>query len=251
MDHDHTRPSEVTLSTSTLLGIFFALVLVCAVFFGFGYSMGRHSMQSAATNTAAAAEDVNFNGFKPSPGSPAAQAANKNAISDSRTASSDSRSASSDSRSASSDSRSASTTRTAASSGADPSSDRTSSPAPATNAVSAASNTNHASVAAGNGAGQPSPARAAAPPASQPTAVAAESGTSNSASAMVQVAAVSHQEDADVLVRALKKRGHDVIARQDPADKLIHVQLGPFASRKDAEAMRQTLLTEGYNAIVK
>lgn len=68
---------------------------------------------------------------------------------------------------------------------------------------------------------------------------------------MVQVAAVSHQEDADVLVRALKKRGHDVIARQDPADKLIHVQLGPFASRKDAEAMRQTLLTEGYNAIVK
>ena len=68
---------------------------------------------------------------------------------------------------------------------------------------------------------------------------------------MVQIAAVSHPEDADVLVRALKKHGHDVVTRQDPSDHLIHVQLGPFSSRKDAEAMRQTLLTEGYNAIVK
>lgn len=68
---------------------------------------------------------------------------------------------------------------------------------------------------------------------------------------MVQIAAVSHPEDADVLVRALKKHGHDVVTRQDPSDHLIHVQLGPFSNRKDAEAMRQTLLTEGYNAIVK
>ena len=35
------KASEITLSTASLLGIFFGLVLVCGVFFGFGYSMGR------------------------------------------------------------------------------------------------------------------------------------------------------------------------------------------------------------------
>ena len=38
---------EISLSTATILGIFFALALLCAVFFGFGYSMGRKSGQPA------------------------------------------------------------------------------------------------------------------------------------------------------------------------------------------------------------
>ena len=42
-----------------------------------------------------------------------------------------------------------------------------------------------------------------------------------------------------------------VVARTEPQDKLFHIQVGPFASRKDAEAMRQRLLADGYNAIVK
>jgi cell division septation protein DedD len=70
-------------------------------------------------------------------------------------------------------------------------------------------------------------------------------------SVVVQVAAVSHQEDADVLMTALKKRGYTVTIRQEPQDKLLHVQVGPFANKKDAEAMRQRLLADGYNAIVK
>jgi cell division septation protein DedD len=70
-------------------------------------------------------------------------------------------------------------------------------------------------------------------------------------SAVVQVAAVSHQEDADVLMNALKKHGYNVAIRQEPQDKLLHVQVGPFANKKDAEAMRQRLLADGYNAIVK
>jgi cell division septation protein DedD len=68
---------------------------------------------------------------------------------------------------------------------------------------------------------------------------------------IVQVAAVSHQEDADLLISALKKRGYTVFIRQEPQDKLLHVQIGPFATKKDAEAMRQHLLSDGYNAIVK
>ena len=68
---------------------------------------------------------------------------------------------------------------------------------------------------------------------------------------MVQVAAVSHQEDADLLVTALRTKGYAVAARQNPADQLIHIQVGPFTNRKDAEAMRQRLLNDGYNAILK
>ncbi|HEY1985583.1 MAG TPA: SPOR domain-containing protein [Terracidiphilus sp.] len=68
---------------------------------------------------------------------------------------------------------------------------------------------------------------------------------------MVQIAAVSHPEDADVLVGALRKRGYAVTAHRDPMDGLLHVQVGPFANRNDAFAMRQKLLNDGYNAIVQ
>ncbi len=68
---------------------------------------------------------------------------------------------------------------------------------------------------------------------------------------MVQIAAVSHQEDADVLVGALRKRGFAVTLRRDPADNLIHVRIGPFASLNDANATRQKLLDDGYNAVVQ
>ena len=68
---------------------------------------------------------------------------------------------------------------------------------------------------------------------------------------MVQIAAVSHPEDAEVLVDALRKRGYSVTARRDVGDSLIHVQTGPFVNRNDANAMRQKLLNDGYNAIVQ
>lgn len=68
---------------------------------------------------------------------------------------------------------------------------------------------------------------------------------------MVQIAAVSHSEDAQVLVDALRKRGYEVTARRDVSDNLIHVQTGPFVNRNDANAMRQKLLNDGYNAVVQ
>ena len=33
--------TEITLGTGRLLGLFFGLVVVCAVFFGLGYTLGR------------------------------------------------------------------------------------------------------------------------------------------------------------------------------------------------------------------
>jgi cell division septation protein DedD len=68
---------------------------------------------------------------------------------------------------------------------------------------------------------------------------------------MVQIAAIGNPADADVLVRALQKRGYSVTTRHLPSDTLIHVQIGPFANKADAVAMRQKLLGDGYNAILK
>jgi DedD protein len=67
---------------------------------------------------------------------------------------------------------------------------------------------------------------------------------------MVQIAAVSHGEDADVLVNALRRHGYVVTAHRDP-DGFIHVRLGPFASRDEANRWRNKLLGDGYNAEVQ
>jgi DedD protein len=72
----------------------------------------------------------------------------------------------------------------------------------------------------------------------------------HNAGIMVQIAAVSHAEDANVLMGALHKRGYAVVARRDFSDNLIHVQVGPFSNRADAVAMSQKLLGDGYNAQV-
>jgi cell division septation protein DedD len=68
---------------------------------------------------------------------------------------------------------------------------------------------------------------------------------------MVQIAAVSHPEDAEVLVNALRKRGYTVTTQRKPEDGLIHVWIGPFTSRDEANRWRLKLLNDGYNAIVQ
>jgi DedD protein len=83
-----------------------------------------------------------------------------------------------------------------------------------------------------------------APP--DPTALV--SGQSNY---FVQVAAVSKQEDAEALVDALKKKQYAAFAANTPADKLFHVQVGPFSDIKDAENARGQLVKDGYNPILK
>jgi cell division septation protein DedD len=67
----------------------------------------------------------------------------------------------------------------------------------------------------------------------------------------VQVAAVSKQEDADALVDALKRKAYPVFIAGATSDKLFHVQVGPYADIKDAEAMKAKLTGDGYNPIVK
>jgi pilus assembly protein CpaC len=71
------------------------------------------------------------------------------------------------------------------------------------------------------------------------------------ATSMVEVMALSHESDADVMVAALKRRGYNVAVNRVSQDSLLHLDVGPFANKNDAEAMRQRLITDGYNATMK
>ncbi len=68
---------------------------------------------------------------------------------------------------------------------------------------------------------------------------------------VVQVAAVSHEEDAQLLVSALRAKGYPVSAHTDAADKFFHIQVGPFTNVKDATAAKQRLIADGYQPIIK
>jgi DedD protein len=70
------------------------------------------------------------------------------------------------------------------------------------------------------------------------------------ATSWVQIAAVSHIEDAQVLTTALRKRGYAVTPRRE-ADNLIHVRVGPFTSSDEANRWRVKLLDDGYNAEIQ
>jgi DedD protein len=88
---------------------------------------------------------------------------------------------------------------------------------------------------------------AAAPsPAAHPAEVRSTLGTGY----LVQIAAVRNQDDAKLLSDALQKQQFPVIIAQ-PGDKLFHVQVGPYADIKEAEAIRARLVSAGYNAFLK
>jgi cell division septation protein DedD len=68
---------------------------------------------------------------------------------------------------------------------------------------------------------------------------------------MVQIMALSSNSDADAMVAALRRHGYNVAVTHEPQDSLLHLEVGPFADNSAAQAMRQRLLLEGYNATVK
>jgi len=59
---------EISLGTPTILGIFFALALVCALFFGFGYAMG-HKSSPPVVAAIDPASGVSVSAAKPAAGS--------------------------------------------------------------------------------------------------------------------------------------------------------------------------------------
>ena len=214
-EHDlHEAPEhdrEISLGTTTILGIFFALALLCAVFFGFGYSLGRRSVSPVATPSELTTGSP-AGSSKPAPGNPVSQTTSKPSAD--------------------------ATQSTIVPIDSPDAPVQDSQPAPSLTPVSATVLTSKAD--------KPGPA---ANPATKLTPAPA---ASSSGSSVVQVAAMSHQEDADVVAADLKHRGYTVAIRHEPQDKLFHVQIGPFPVRKEADAMRQRLQADGYNnAIVK
>ncbi len=205
-EEEETKAAEITLSTTSLLGIFFGLVLVCGVFFGFGYSMGRGTGHNAhadgLTNAPTTTDDA------PAPQPPA----------------------------------------TAAVVEPDPQ------PAPAVVIAPQAPQKDTTEEADASPSPTALPSHTPRPSAGRPMETqpaAAEPPPNPSAQPMVQIAAVARREDADVLVSALRQRGYGVVVRNEPHDNLLHVQVGPFADRNQAAAMKQKLLSDGYNAIIK
>ncbi|HEY6969363.1 MAG TPA: SPOR domain-containing protein [Candidatus Angelobacter sp.] len=193
------QDTEITLGTGKLLGIFFVLVAICAVFFTMGYLLGRSSTPPGSSTTIVSSiPTANSNsGNKPS------------------------------------------------ANGAKPT-DSAGCPAGSPNCVAASY--------APNSAPQSSPAVTSSKPPDTGTPAgdnAPEIKAVPSGSYTVQVAAISKQEDADILVNALRKKQYPVFVASSPTDALFHVQVGPFSDAKDAEAMRSRLAADGYNAIVK
>ena len=98
----------------------------------------------------------------------------------------------------------------------------------------------------------PTPAASDPSTAAAPVAVPAANSAPATGGYIVQVAAVSRQEDADALVEALKKKQYPAFAvNNSSGDKFYHVQVGPYAEWKDAEVMRNRLISDGYSPIVK
>ena len=223
--HGRQNHRELTLSTGSVLGIFFGLVLLCALFFAFGYNMGHRSappVVAASDTSDTPSNSANFSAFKPAAGSPAGHspAANPPA--------------------------SAPVSKTEEPDDSDDSAPIVKTPPHVTATTTAAQPAAAAPKLVP--ASEPAPVSHPAPP--PPNASPLPAVAANGAF-VVQVAAVSHQEDAGLLVSALQRRGYTVAARNEPQDKLLHIQVGPFSNRKDADATRQRLLADGYNAIVK
>ena len=201
-EDDQVRDTEITLSTGKLLGIFFALAIVCGVFFTMGYLLGKSN--SAGGRTEIVATVPSSSAGKPYAGNKTPEAVTQ-----------------------------------------------TCPPGSPNCAAATASDTSSATKSADQppAAQQSSGSKTPDQSTTQSAGTDAKNGTSTSF--MVQVAAVSKQEDAEILVTALRKKQYPVFIANAAGDPLFHVQVGPFTDRKDAEAMRTRLSGDGYNAIVK
>ena len=227
-DREHSRyehgdydgdDREITLNSTTLLAIFFGLVLVCGLFFGLGFTVGKRSSRGetdAGLSTPKAAKT-----------------------------------------SASSPDSSDYLTKPSASSQTVAPPQPTVKELPVQTTVS--KNTSDVGSDAPDVEAKPAPRAPVVKPAFTPAAVSAPATAAVAAPAvapalgsyMVQIAAVSNPADSAVLVRALGKHGYTASVRHEPKDALLHVQVGPFSSKAEAVAMRQKLLSDGYNAILK
>ena len=237
--------TEITLGMGKLLGLFFMLAATCGIFFAVGYSLGKTAAREQALNNAAAqtqASDTDTDIASPKP--------------------------------------SAAPVRVASTATAGENGEAAKETAPEMTFYNAVKQDPHAEGAsaqglksptgAANQAGTNSPAKKSletpaartavtgkpiviAKAESEATSTAALPQANSAGTYLVQIAAVTHEEDAAALAGALRKKSYAAAVVNNPSgkDKLFHVVLGPYASLQDAEAMKAKLQGEGYSPIVK
>jgi DedD protein len=182
------QETEITLGTGRLLGIFFALVAICSLFFALGYSLGKSSGGGSGAGVVTL----------PEPPSAAQEAR--------------------------------------------PSPLKTDSAVPASSELTfykaVEERTPDADLTAESARPLEAPldlSRGGAP-----------------TGYVVQVAAVSKQEDAEALQNTLRQKQYPVfVLGNSPTDRLFRVQVGPFQSLEEAEAARARLVGDGYNPILR
>jgi DedD protein len=236
-DRDETKSdADLTLGIGSLLSIFFGVVLICGIFFGFGYSMGRRNARPAIlpaatqpAQAAATAPPLPENELSGAPLKPAAP--DDTSASPSNSADSTPEKTSAPAKQAPQDNSAAKPSKTT----------RVVEPAATDPSLSAVPYAHRPPLPTKPHAG------ISAPLAQAP----GDSPIIPGHPIMVQIAAVSRQEDAEVLAGALRKRGFNPTVRPGTSDKFFHVQVGPFTDKPQADAMKQQLLADGYNAIVK
>jgi DedD protein len=247
--------ADLTLGIGSLLSIFFGVVLICGIFFGFGYSMGRRNAHTtvapAATvppQTGAATSPLPENELSGAPLKPAEPdsgaafpPADKNPAPDAPDTNSPNTNSTDTKAPASTPTPAAAAAKNPAPAAAPPKAAHGVESATTDTSLNAVPPTHHAPPAAKPHAGVMAPLAQA--PGDAPIVPGQP--------IMVQIAAVSRQEDAEVLAGALRKRGFNPTVRPGSGDKFFHVQVGPFTDKTQAETIKQHLLADGYNAIMK
>jgi DedD protein len=223
MDDAGTADTEITLGVSQLLGLFFGLVILCGLALGTGYWLGHNSSKQSLAATATPADPAPTANGKPGAAQLAPQVSSQAASQDGQAK--------------------------AADCGGD------NCPPPAA-----------ASITAAPRAATPNPSdltfyqtvqqkdnahpKLTPPESAALPAPAADFHNTLGTGYLVQIAAVRNPDDAKLLSGALQKQRYPVIVTQ-PGDKLYHVQVGPYADIKEADAIRLRLIGAGYNAFLK
>lgn len=206
--------AEVRWSTGTILSVFFAATLISALFFGMGFTFGHGGsaeMQPLAESTVAPSAPLH------SSKSSAHKIEKPSAAHLSQ----------------------AQSALIQPVHRAEPVAKNTSAPASTARTVS-----------------KSTPASAAIParPKTAETAVATpmrDSTVAGSNRYMVQVGAIGNRKDALMLVARLRKQNFHAEIYPGKRDKFLHVQLGPFDNKQQAEVVRHQLISHGHYALLK
>lgn len=233
--------TEITLGIGKLLGLFFMLAATCGIFFAVGYSLGKtaereQALKNQPAQTLPADPDVATS----KPSGTATPAANPTPAADNGEA-------------AKEPAPDLTFYRAVKQNPGEQTKPAQEVKSSETTASTSTGTKPHEVPVAGAAATKPAQVAKADTSPALPAPAASTPQASPAGTYLVQIAAVTHEEDAAALAGALRKKSYAAAVVNNPngKDKFFHVVLGPYASLQDAEAMKAKLQGEGYSPIVK